>query len=60
MLLHGAGKTRKDWQRVAIILFPVFFLCQLGLRYLLAYLGIVVVYALCFLLFNWKEFTFQP
>jgi hypothetical protein len=35
----------------AIILFPVYFLYQLGLLYLLAYLGIVVAYALCFLLF---------
>jgi hypothetical protein len=36
---------------LGIILFPVYFLYELNILFVLAYLGIVVVYALCFLLF---------
>lgn len=34
-----------------IILFPIYFLYQLGIWFLVAYVGFVIVYALCFLLF---------
>ena len=33
------------------ILFPIYFICRLSFVYMLSYLGIVAVYALCFVLF---------